>query len=448
MNRQPSARNRQLDFFRGIALAIIFVNHMPGNPWFFYTPSRFGFSDAADIFVFLSGFASALVYGRCLERAGFALGVLRILLRCRQIYAAHLASFFLLAAVCLLGERWQEGRDYIGELGIGHFFDRPRAALLELATLRYVPHHFDILPLYLAILPTAPLVWALARLHISLALALPLSIYAGAHLFGWELPADPAGGESWYFNPFAWQLTFFAGFAFGAGWLKAPRDDARWIAGCLALVLLSVPLAHEATLRQFSVLADWRICLEPWLDKSHLGILRWVHLLALAYLANCLFVRKAHWLEKALPRCIARMGQYSLSIFLGSLTLSFVGGMALDRFGRDALAVAGVNLAGLCLLSLAANALSWLDSKPWTIPAERANCGDRPFRITLPAIGAGGGVWLRRAVAMPAMALIAASPIMLSEDDVALQNAQAISVSESVAAPEDSEDRVEWQDGV
>lgn len=88
-------RNLHLDFFRGIALMIIFINHMPGNPWFWYTPSQFGLSDAADIFVFISGFTSAIVYGSCFERVGLWLGCVRILHRCGQIYAAHLASFFL-----------------------------------------------------------------------------------------------------------------------------------------------------------------------------------------------------------------------------------------------------------------------------------------------------------------------------------------------------------------
>jgi hypothetical protein len=382
MTRPPQARNLQLDFFRGLALAIIFVNHMPGNPLFFYTPSRFGFSDAADIFVFLSGFAAALAYGRCFLRAGLALGTVRILLRCRQIYAAHLASFFALATVCALGERWLGGHDYSQSLGIGHFFEHPKEALVYLMTLRYVPNYFDILPLYLAILPWIPLVWALSRLHVALALIFPLLVYLGAQRFGWELPADPDGDRSWYFNPFAWQFMFFTGFAFGAGWLRAPRADAKWIALCASVALFSVPLAHDGTLRLSAFLAEWRMRLAPLLDKNHLGILRWVHLLALAYLASLLFERKAHWLDMALPRWIARMGRHSLPVFLCCLTLSFLGGMALDRFGRDAFSVAWVNLAGLCLLLLSAQVLSWLDSKPWTVAAGRAGAARR-----LPSFG-------------------------------------------------------------
>gem|GEM_PF-3488749 len=38
-------RNIELDFFRGLALMVIFINHMPDNPWFWYYPSRFGLSD-------------------------------------------------------------------------------------------------------------------------------------------------------------------------------------------------------------------------------------------------------------------------------------------------------------------------------------------------------------------------------------------------------------------
>ena len=80
--QRTSGRNLLLDFFRGWALLIIFVNHIPFNTWSAYTPSRFGLSDAAEIFVFLSGFAAAIAFGRSFRVAG--LGVVGARPRARR----------------------------------------------------------------------------------------------------------------------------------------------------------------------------------------------------------------------------------------------------------------------------------------------------------------------------------------------------------------------------
>ncbi len=78
MARASSPRDPRLDFFRGIAMFIILIAHIPRNPWTSWIPARFGFSDATEIFVFCSGMASALAFGAIFARAGLAMGALRI----------------------------------------------------------------------------------------------------------------------------------------------------------------------------------------------------------------------------------------------------------------------------------------------------------------------------------------------------------------------------------
>src|SRR5687767_1437073 len=78
------AREARLDFFRGIAMFIIFIAHVPLNPWNNYIPARFGPSDATEMFVFCSGFASVLAFGGSFRRHGFTIGTLRIIHRCWQ----------------------------------------------------------------------------------------------------------------------------------------------------------------------------------------------------------------------------------------------------------------------------------------------------------------------------------------------------------------------------
>ena len=72
------ARDPRLDFFRGLAMLIIFVVHVPGNSWSQYIPARFGFSSAAEMFVFCSGCTSSLAFGAVFVRRGWRIGTVRI----------------------------------------------------------------------------------------------------------------------------------------------------------------------------------------------------------------------------------------------------------------------------------------------------------------------------------------------------------------------------------
>ncbi|MDP2781934.1 OpgC domain-containing protein, partial [Devosia sp.] len=58
----PAPRDLRLDMFRGVALVMIFINHVPGTLYESFTNRNFGFSDAAEAFVFMSGMAAGLAY--------------------------------------------------------------------------------------------------------------------------------------------------------------------------------------------------------------------------------------------------------------------------------------------------------------------------------------------------------------------------------------------------
>ena len=60
-------RDARLDFFRGLALIMIYLNHVPGTVFEDYTNRNFGFSDAAEGFVIMSGIAAGLAYGRLMS---------------------------------------------------------------------------------------------------------------------------------------------------------------------------------------------------------------------------------------------------------------------------------------------------------------------------------------------------------------------------------------------
>jgi hypothetical protein len=92
-------RDLRIDFFRGVALYMILVDHVVGDPISKFTYQRIGFSDAAEQFVFLSGVSCAIVYSRVLERRGWAGLLTSIARRTTKIYAFYLVTC---AAVILL----------------------------------------------------------------------------------------------------------------------------------------------------------------------------------------------------------------------------------------------------------------------------------------------------------------------------------------------------------
>src|SRR5271155_5486638 len=94
-------RDPRLDFFRGIAMFVILVSHTR-NDWLSdWIPARFGLSDAAAMFVFVSGYAGGMAFGGVYQRAGFLLGTARIALRVWQLYIAQLAIVIAVAALAV-----------------------------------------------------------------------------------------------------------------------------------------------------------------------------------------------------------------------------------------------------------------------------------------------------------------------------------------------------------
>ena len=359
-------RDLRLDFFRGVALLLIFVAHVPNNWLAKYRPGAFGFSDSADIFVFVSGYAAALVYGKAFSRTGFWAATARVLRRCGQLYTGHLGLFFTIAALCVLGNRiLPTNVDYIRLLNLSYFFKESEQALLGLFTMTYVPNYFDILPMYIVELAMLPPLMLLARVHGRLALAACVALYIAVPLFKLELPGEIAFERPWFFNPFGWQLLFYTGFALAIGWIK-PLPLRGWlIISCAAYVIVCIPFSHYPTYSHFAWLSDVRNALKILVSKTNLGVLRWLHFLCLAYLMIVLLKGRERVLHGRLAAPFVKTGQQALPVFLTGMALSFIVGMVLDLWGRSLFSVAVANVAGIVFLILGAYVLAWFKSEPW-----------------------------------------------------------------------------------
>lgn len=313
------SRLASVDFWRGVALATIFINHVPGNPLEAFTHKNFGFSDAADAFVFLAGMGVALAYAGRMERGGWRAAFRPLLRRASKLYAVHLAlivvcgGLLAYAAATVLRPGLPEGT------GFEAFWSDPLRALRDVALLTLQPAYFNILPLYVALLLAAPALLALARRDWRLALAASASLWLAAHLAGWTIGDDDDHG--WYFNPLAWQLIFTAGLC--AGLLARRRKS------------VSSPLLFKAALVWLAVAALWvkggvalpmdmgaipNFLIES--NKANASLPRLLHAAALFYVASQLplerILQRAEW-----ARPFVLMGRNALPVFCLLSVLSF-----------------------------------------------------------------------------------------------------------------------------
>jgi hypothetical protein len=371
--RQPvKKRDPRLDFFRGVAMFIVFIAHVPNNLWGSYIPARFGWSDAAEMFVFCSGYAAAIAFGGTFIRAGFWYGLARVLNRIWQLYTSHILIFFLILALCIAGTEVLDTRNYVNFLNLGYFTNVTPDALLGLMTLTYVPNYFDILPMYMGVLLLIPVAMLLARVHPWLALVGAFALWSANWMLDGGLPAHPKHPHlEWFFNPMGWQILFLTGFALSRGWVKAPPIKPSLIILALVFIVISVPFAHWPTWTRIPGYEGIRDVLNPYRSKTDYGLLRYFHFLCLAYLAIAFVKGREHFLEANWAKPILKVGQQALPVFLLNMWLAQLAGMALDVGGRSVGFVSLVNVIGLACVVGFAYLVSWIKSSPWQAAAAR-----------------------------------------------------------------------------
>ncbi|WP_121062159.1 OpgC family protein [Chachezhania antarctica] len=381
-----TTRDLRLDVARGIAMFIILIAHIPYDPWANWIPARFGFSDATEIFVFCSGMASAIAFGGAFLNRGWAMGTARTAYRLWQVYWAHIGLFFFVAMSMAAIDLYANfDKSYVDALNLQHFFEAPEKNIVALFTLTYVPNYFDILPMYLGVLALMPvLMFIVMRVGVAAAMATSVAIWLAANFGMFPLPAEPWSDRQWFFNPFAWQLLFFTGFAFMRGWLPAPRISAGLIWLSIAFLILGAPFGAWKVFLWVEAghqgLGDWIRSTYPLTaelrDKTEFGLLRYLHFLAIAYLAYAAVGDGGHRLHATgdgfgariwrwLMVQIVKVGQQSLAVFVFSMAIAQLIGMTFDQLGRSFAVVTAGNLIGFGLLIGVAYLASWFKSQPW-----------------------------------------------------------------------------------
>ncbi len=359
------SRDPRIDFFRGLALIFIFWDHVPDNPFAQLTVRNVGFSDAAEIFVFLAGYAAVLAYGRIAERDGMLVAAVRILRRVWVLYVVHIFVLTLMMGIVFVANNHVETRDMIQEMGLQYFVRLPQQALADGLLLRYKPNLTDPLPLYILLLLALPLILPLLLRKAQYAVGLSIALYLMVPLFGWNLSAVEGG--LWYFNPVAWQLLFVLG---GACAVRSQRPvvglqrplfqqpvlllAASYVvmAGVISL-LWKWPMLHEALMPKRLIEVLYPI------SKTDLAPVRLLHFLALAYCTVKLLPARLGWLNNWPARHCQRMGRYSLEVFCLGVVLAPLADMANALAGDTWPMQVCSALLGLGLMMLLASGLEW-----------------------------------------------------------------------------------------
>lgn len=374
MGPLPTERDLRLDLFRGLALWLIFLDHIPSNLVSWATIRNYGFSDATEIFVFISGYTAAFVYGRAMQIAGFVVATARVLKRAWQIYVAHVFLFAIYLAEISYVSKSFDNPLYSEEMGVLNFLNNPDVTIIQALLLKFKPVNMDVLPLYIVLLLWfAPILWLLLRSP-TLGLLVSVAIYTVSWMFDWNLPAYPSG--TWAFNPLAWQLLF----VFGA-WcaLGGAKSLARWTKSKVLIGPAFVYLAFA-----FSIAMTWYFpvlgayvpafvgeAIYP-IDKTNLDVLRILHFLSLAVITVWLVPQDWPALKSSIFWPAIVCGRHSLEIFCLGVFLSFAGHFVFTEVSNRVFMHVIVSASGIAIMVGAAALISWYRR------VERQGPGPRP----------------------------------------------------------------------
>ncbi len=359
-------RDPRLDFFRGLALVCIFVDHTPGNRLTAYTVRNLGFSDASELFVFISAYTAGMVYMARAGRDGLAAASRRIWQRVAQIYGAHIVLLVTASALAGWLTRTLGDPAFVNGMNVAPFLAHPREMFLEALTLTFQPTFMNILPLYIVLLGFLPLILWLIRRSQMLAVLLSLLVYMLAR----EFPAvmDNPLGTTWQFNPLGWQMLFMVGVSLGASARRSAGDAGGPFRVPRSRVLFALAAAYA--IAAFWIGADaWTLdgssvdipraihaLFFPVMDRANLSLWRLAHILALAYLAAWFFPAESAVFRSWVSRPLILCGQHSLPLFCVGVLLSIAGWAAFARFGSGLPVQLIVNVGGFAILV----AVAWL----------------------------------------------------------------------------------------
>ena len=354
-------RDLRLDLFRGVANWAIFLDHIPDNVVNWITTRNYGFSDAADLFVFISGYTASFVYARMMLDRGFIVGATRLTKRVWQLYVAHIILFVIyIASISYLALRFGDS-EMINEFNVAGLVDNATETLRQGLFLRFKPLNLDVLPLYIVLMGLfPPVLWFMLRKP-DVTMVLSIVLWLAARHFGWNLTAYPAG--QWYFNPYCWQVLFVFGAwcAMGGARRSMTLINAPitlWL--CLGYLLFALIMTMAGRFPAFGgMFPQWLFSAFNPNDKTNLAPYRFIHFVVIVILVIRFVPKDWPGLEWKVFDPLIVCGQQSLAVFCVGVFLSFVGHFELSMSSGSLFAQLFVSIAGIAIMTTVAYYISW-----------------------------------------------------------------------------------------
>lgn len=334
-----NGRNVYVDFFRGLALWWIFVDHTPEDRLSQATFQRISVCDAFELFVLLAGFSVSYAYGAALFRQGAKAAAEKVLRRAGKIYVANYLFCVLRGEAAWL-QGSGTGRSVLDVLHLNELMNFSMENVGALLTFNYPVSFLNILPLYFELLLGFAIVLPLLRFPRVL-LSLSVTLYAATYLLNLHIPGMPVGGEiapSYpYYNPLAWQVLLVIGSVLVLEPSALPLPHPAWDVSAVAVVLAAfgVQLLVRLTQHGYDVgtTSPWKPII-TWIKNSTtdsgkiiLHPLRLASILAWAWIAYRLAPFYGGWLHHLWARPFILCGRHSLPVFCFGIFLAPLGGV-------------------------------------------------------------------------------------------------------------------------
>jgi hypothetical protein len=354
-------RDARIFLVLGIANWFIFVDHIPNNAVNLLTLRNFGFSGAADLFIFTAGYAAAILYGKMALERGLIVAMTRILKRVWQLYAAYVVMFVLYVDVIGSVAVQYAAPDIIDEYNVIGIVGDPTRTLLHGLLLQATPLNLDSLQLLITLMAVFPLALASMLRWPKLTLIGSITLYLAARQFDLYVAAFPEG--RWHFNPFCWQLLFVLGAWFA---LQGTRQVHAWqqlpILRQLALayLLFALVITVAGKVPQLgSMIPDALLGHFTPADRENLAPHRLLNTLALAFLFTYLVPHDWKGLHAKPLQAIMKCGEEWLPCFCAGVFLSFAGHLVLITGPNSLTMQVLVSAAGIAMMAAVAYYVSW-----------------------------------------------------------------------------------------
>ncbi|HVC51492.1 MAG TPA: OpgC domain-containing protein [Stellaceae bacterium] len=362
MPKPSKTRDLRLDFFRGVALIFIFIDHIPENLLSYFTLQAVGFYDAAEVFIFISGFTAALVYGRRLAAKGALYATAQIWRRAWQLYVAHVFLFVIFIGEVSYTATTFNNPMYTEEMRVADFLAEPYVAVVKALLLEFQPTFLDILPLYILMMLLFPAMLLVINWRPVALLVPSLMLYVAVQVFDLSLPAYPPG-STWYFNPMAWQFLFISGAVLGqmaSRGVAWPRLVRAAVPVAAAVLAVAVVVRLSWTLSGLWPAVPGLFLKELWpVNKNDLSPIRLVPFFATVVLVAYYVRPDARFLRSAAARPLVLCGQQSLEVFCLGVVLSALGHIILSEVSRGVAMQAAVNGVSIGAMLLTGKMIAW-----------------------------------------------------------------------------------------